>query len=36
MPPLLHEAYAAVKRAEIEATAEEQLTEMCARYAAIY
>lgn len=36
LPAPLHDAYAAVKRAEIEATARLDLGEICRRYAAIY
>jgi glutamine synthetase len=34
--PLLYEAYASVKRAEIEAASGSDLEENCRRYAAIY
>jgi glutamine synthetase len=34
--PLLHDAYASVKRAEIEAARNEHLEETCRRYGAIY
>jgi glutamine synthetase len=36
MTPLMYEAYVAVKRAEIAAAADEELHEVCGRYAAIY
>jgi glutamine synthetase len=36
MPALLHDAYLAVKRAELEAVAGLDLGEVCRRYAAIY
>jgi hypothetical protein len=36
MGPLLYDAYAAVKRAEIEAAAGVELDELCERYASIY
>ncbi len=36
MTPLLYEAYAAVKRYELRATADWDIEELCARYAAIY
>ncbi len=36
MTPLMHEAYASVKRAELEAAEGVALDELCARYAAIY
>jgi len=36
MTPLLYEAYASVKRAEIEAAADWDIEELCRRYAAIY
>ena len=36
LTPLMYEAYAAVKRAEIAAAAGEELHEVCGRYAAIY
>jgi glutamine synthetase len=36
MGPLLHEAYASVKRAEIATVAELPLAEVCERYAAVY
>ncbi len=36
MPPLLYDAYAAVKRAELEAVAGLDLGEVCERYAAVY
>jgi glutamine synthetase len=36
MTPLLYEAYVSVKRAELEATAELDLEEVCRRYGAIY
>jgi glutamine synthetase len=36
MSPLMYEAYVAVKRAEIAAAADEELHELCGRYAAIY
>jgi hypothetical protein len=36
MTPLMYEAYVAVKRAEIEATADWDLEELTQRYAAIY
>ncbi len=34
--PLLYDAYVSVKRAELEATADQELVEVCRRYAAIY
>jgi glutamine synthetase len=34
--PLLHDAYASIKRAEIEAARDLEIEELCARYAAIY
>jgi glutamine synthetase len=36
MGPLLYDAYAAVKRAEIDAAAKIELAELCERYASIY
>jgi glutamine synthetase len=36
LPPLLHEAYASVKRSELEATAELEMDEVCRRYACVY
>jgi glutamine synthetase len=36
MGPLLYDAYAAVKRAEVEAAADVELGELCERYASIY
>ena len=36
MPPLLYDAYVAVKRAELEAVAGLDLEEVCGRYAAVY
>lgn len=36
MPPLLHEVYVSVKRAEIAAAEGRQLAELCSSYAAIY
>jgi glutamine synthetase len=36
MTPLLHEAYVAVKRFEVGATAELDIEELCRRYASIY
>ncbi|HEX5852213.1 MAG TPA: glutamine synthetase family protein [Solirubrobacteraceae bacterium] len=36
MGPLLHDAYASVKRAEIEAARGVEVEELCARYGAIY
>ncbi len=36
MPPLLYDAYLAVKRAELEAVAPLDLAEVCGRYAAVY
>ena len=36
MGPLLYDAYLSVKRAELAATAELELEEICGRYAAIY
>jgi glutamine synthetase len=36
LAPLLHDAYASLKRAEIDGTAGEDLVQRCARYAAIY
>jgi glutamine synthetase len=36
MPPLLHDAYLSVKRAELGAVAGLDLGEVCARYAAVY
>ena len=34
--PLMYDAYAAVKRAEIDAAADIELDELCERYASIY
>jgi glutamine synthetase len=36
LPPLMYDAYVAVKRAEIDAAAEIDLAELCGRYATIY
>jgi glutamine synthetase len=36
MTPLMYEAYVAVKRAEIEATADWDVEELCRRYATVY
>jgi len=36
MAPLLYDAYLSVKRAEVDAAAEETLEQTCGRYAAIY
>jgi glutamine synthetase len=36
MGPLMYDAYAAVKRAEVEAAADVELDELCERYASIY
>ena len=36
MTPLLYEAYVGVKRAEVDASADLELAEVCQRYAAIY
>ena len=36
MAPLLYDAYASVKRAELDAAAGCDLEELCRRYAAIY
>lgn len=36
MPPLMHEAYLAVKRSEIDAARSAEPAELCARYAGIY
>jgi glutamine synthetase len=36
MGPLLYDAYAAVKRAEVEAATDVELDELCERYASIY
>lgn len=36
LPPRLYELYVGVKRAEIEATAGQELEETCRRYAAVY
>jgi glutamine synthetase len=36
MGPLLHDAYASVKRFEVEAARDVEIEELCARYAAIY
>ena len=36
MTPLLHDAYLAVKRAELQAVAGLDLSEVCGRYAAVY
>ena len=36
MTPLLYEAYTSVKRAELDASADVELGEVCRRYAAIY
>lgn len=36
LPPLLYEAYVAVKRAELDAASELDLAELCRRYAAVY
>ncbi len=36
MAPLLYDAYASVKRAEVDAAADAELLEVCRRYAAIY
>jgi glutamine synthetase len=36
LSPLLYDAYMAVKRAELDATRDEEPEEVCRRYAAIY
>jgi len=36
LPPLMHEAYLSIKRAELDASARLDLGEICRRYAAIY
>ncbi|MCW3031120.1 MAG: hypothetical protein JWM66_1253, partial [Solirubrobacterales bacterium] len=36
LSPLLYDAYVSVKRAELDATSELDLVELCRRYAAVY